>query len=187
MSAVSTGQAGFPPVGIDIKTDALLAARRVLKKHGLRSYVVAADPRALPFADGVFGHVFSYSVLRHTHRRRRLACLQDIWRVLPPGGSCSLEFPIGLSKWRHAPRPSEEDDYESWCVRYYTWKELRATFARIFGNVSIASDCRGGIGVRSDDIGILPWKYRPSWPRANCSAAWPACCRRFAGSATRYS
>jgi uncharacterized protein YbaR (Trm112 family) len=58
-------------------------------------------------------------------------------------------------------RRDEEDDYESWCVRYYSWKELRTAFGEIFGNSSIESDCFGGIGVRGEDVYILPWKYKP--------------------------
>ena len=56
---VSAGQAGYIPIGLDLKTDALQAARRGLKKHNLRGYVVATDLRALPFREELFDRVFS--------------------------------------------------------------------------------------------------------------------------------
>ena len=160
---VSGAQAGYSPIGLDIKVDALHAARRVLKHHKLRGYVVAADLRRLPFRDDVFDKVFSYSVLQHTHRRRCFACLRDIWRILRPGGCCYLEFPIrhGLTNWRHLLRTSAEDDYESWCVRYYSRRELRRVFVEIFGDVVLETDCFLGIGVQREDLDLLPWKYKP--------------------------
>src|SRR5258708_350775 len=64
---VSAGQAGYIPVGIDVKVEALRAARRVLRDHGLRGYVVAADFQGLPFAHSVSDKVFSYRLLQRTH------------------------------------------------------------------------------------------------------------------------
>ena len=161
---VSAGRAGFLPVGIDINPKALHAARRVLRHHHLNGYVVAADLRALPFASDVFDTVFSYSVLQHTHRRRCTACLSEVKRILRPGGTCCFEFPVrhGLTNWRHLLKPSgEEDDYDSWCVRYYSWNQLRSMFAGSFVGVEIECDCYFGIGIRRDDLDILPWKYKP--------------------------
>lgn len=159
---VSAGRAGFVPVGIDIKPQALHAARRVLRHHDLNGYVVAADLRALPFAANVFETVFSYSVLQHTHRRRCITCLHEIARILQPEGKCCLELPVrhGLTNWRHKPS-GEEDDYESWCVRYYSWKEIHSMFDDVFADVAIKCDCYFGIGVRRDDLDLLPWKYKP--------------------------
>jgi SAM-dependent methyltransferase len=159
---VSAAQAGYVPVGIDVQPEHLFAARRVLRDHGLRGYVVAADLRALPFASNVFDKVFSYSVLQHAHRQACASGLRDIRRVLKPGGSCSIEFPVshGLTNWRHS-ADSSEDDPDSWCVRYYTHRALRVLFGSIFGNAAIQTDCFFGIGVRREDFDLLPWKYKP--------------------------
>src|SRR5579872_812479 len=117
---ISAGRAGYCPVGVDVKLDALQAARRVLATHNLRGYVVAADLQSLPFKDSTFDYAFSYSVIQHTHRRRALNCLRDAHRVLKDNGTCLMEFPIrhGLTNWRHRRQP-DEDDFDSWCVRYY--------------------------------------------------------------------
>ena len=78
--------------------------------------------------------------------------------------SCLIELPLkcGLTNIRHLLRDrSDEDDKESWAVRYYRWHEVREMFVRVFGSVSVSSDCFCGIGVRPEDIDLLPWKYKP--------------------------
>jgi SAM-dependent methyltransferase len=160
---VSAGRAGYLPVGIDVNVDALRAARRVLSQHGLRGYFVAADLRSLPFAGGIFEKVFSYSVLQHAQRERVMWCVREVLRVLKPGGSCSLEFPVrhGLTNWRHRKDRAGENDPESWCVRYYSQRQLRAMFDRVFGNLQIEPNCFFGTGVQKNDFDLLPWKYKP--------------------------
>lgn len=43
-----------------------------------------ADAHALPFQDASFDFVFSYTVLQHLHSP--LVAIQEVWRVLKPGG-----------------------------------------------------------------------------------------------------
>src|SRR5689334_19443529 len=64
---VAGHNAGYLPVGIDIRLEFCKTQRRVLsdlKKHG---YSVVADLENLPFADGIFDLVWSFSVIQHTH------------------------------------------------------------------------------------------------------------------------
>src|SRR5207249_975449 len=88
---VSAGRNGYVPVGVDVKLDALAAARRVLAEHGLRGHVVVADLGRLPFRPGVFDAAFSYSAIQHADRARARQCVEEIHRVLGDGGSCMLE------------------------------------------------------------------------------------------------
>lgn len=162
----SLGSNGYVPIGIDIKVEAAQAAKRVLAQLGIQGYAVAADLRRLPFKDGVFDRVFSYSVLQHAHRAKTLECIHDIHRVLKTNGFCMLEFPtrygIGNSiRFVSTRRRDEEDDAASWCVRYYRLSELKEMFVRVFGNAGIHPDCYFGIGVQASDIDILPLRYRP--------------------------
>jgi SAM-dependent methyltransferase/uncharacterized protein YbaR (Trm112 family) len=161
---VAAGRAGYVPIGLDVKLDALQAARRVLRHHGLRGHVVAADLAALPFRDAAVDLVFSYSVLQHVPRARAAACVRDVRRVLRPGGTALLEFPLrhGLVNWRHAlRRTAPDDDAGSWHVRYYGWRELRRWFAAEFGDARLEVDCYLGIGVRPEDLDLMPLRYRP--------------------------
>ena len=66
---LSAARAGYRPVGIDVKPEALQAARRVLEEHDIHGDFVVADLAALPFRAGCFDCVFSYSVVQHVGRR----------------------------------------------------------------------------------------------------------------------
>ena len=160
---VSAANAGYLPVGVDIQTERLQAARRVLAQHHIRGYVVAADLQQLPFRSEIFDRVFSYSVLQHSDRARCMDCIREILRVLRPLGRCCLEFPIshGLANWRFQVRRHGVDDPESWNVRYYSRKELRDMTRVVFESVDIEPDSFLGIGVRPEDLDLLPWKYKP--------------------------
>jgi SAM-dependent methyltransferase len=164
-------RAGYRPVGIDIKLEAVQAARRVMKAHGVSGHVVVADLGALPFKESAFSCVLSYSVVQHAHKRKATACINEAKRVLNEGGTCLIELPLkfGLTNIRHLVKSQQaQDDAESWSVRYYTWQELKDLFGGVFGNVRISTDCFCGIGVRREDLDILPWKYKPIVIASNC-------------------
>jgi len=157
---MAAANAGWTPYGIDIKAEAAAAATRVLRAHNRPGQAVAGDLTSLPFPDSHFDLVFSYSVLQHVSRQRVSKCLTEVLRVLKPGGQCVIEFPVypGLTNWRHAKGSDENPD--SWDVRYYDWRELHEVFGE-FAGVRMKSDCILGIGVKFEDIDLLPWKYKP--------------------------
>jgi uncharacterized protein YbaR (Trm112 family)/SAM-dependent methyltransferase len=159
---ISSAQQGYLPVGIDIKLEPLQAARRVMEHHNVRGFVVAADlRRPLPFRSGVFDQIYSYSVIQHVHRDYARECVRECARILRSDGTALLEFPIrhGLTNFRHR-RPADEMDPESWCVRYYSFRELRQSFQPIFGDFGFEVDCYFGIGIRPEDRDLLPWQYK---------------------------
>jgi SAM-dependent methyltransferase len=160
---ISAARAGYRPVGIDVKLDALQAARRVMRAHNVDGFVVVADLAALPFKPGAFDCVFSYSVVQHVHKSRAAAFVAEVARVLKQNGAAVVEFPLshGLTNFRHFLRNRDEDELDSWCVRYYRWQELKRLFGGVFGNVRITADCFCGIGVRGEDLDLIPWQYKP--------------------------
>ncbi len=160
---LSAARAGFRPTGIDVKLDALQAARRVLAQHGIPADFVVADLAMLPFRDGAFDCVFSYSVVQHVHKRRAAAFVPEAARILKRNGAALIELPLshGLTNFRHIRKKTDADDPASWCVRYYRWKELKSLFGGFFGTVRITADCFCGIGVRGEDMDLMPWRYKP--------------------------
>ena len=135
-----------------------------MKAHDVKAYVVVADLAALPFRGEAFDLVFSYSVIQHAHKRKAAECIREVKRVLKDECSCLIELPLkyGLTNLRYLLKgQTDQDNPESWVVRYYTWRELTELFGRIFGNIKVRSDCFCGIGVRPEDIDLLPWKYKP--------------------------
>lgn len=159
---VSAGRVGYTPIGMDIKVDAVRAARRVLRAHNLAGFVVVADLKKLPFADGVFDYVFSYSVIQHVHREYARECLNECGRVMKAGALSFLEFPMrsGLANSRRRVAPDEDADYSSWCVRYYTLAELREMLLRTIGAPQFIVNCYLGIGVRPEDLDLLEWRHK---------------------------
>lgn len=175
---LSASHNGYLPIGIDVKLDALQAARRVMLTHNEEGYVVAADLKKLPFKSHIFDVVFSYSVIQHTHRQRAYSCVEEVHRVLRDGGICMLQFPTkyGVGNFlRGTSRDNDkQDNYDSWCVRYYSIGEIAALFRRVFGNFSYSPDCYFGLGLQWSDIDILPWRYKPI---VACSEALKIACR----------
>jgi ubiquinone/menaquinone biosynthesis C-methylase UbiE len=81
------GQVGCRIVGVDINAAAIENANHLAAAQNLSSQVklqVADVSRPLAFGDAAFDAVFSNDVLCHV--RGRLALLQEIFRVLKPGG-----------------------------------------------------------------------------------------------------
>jgi len=158
---VSAGRRGYLPVGIDVKLEPLQAARRVLRAHGIKAYVVAADLARLPFRDGVFDLVFSYSAIQHVDRVRATQCVEGLHRILREGGACLLELPnrFGLGRLLRLrlARAPDDADPGSWCVRYYSPSELRSLIGGLFGTCDLRVDCFLGIGIQRSDLDILPW------------------------------
>ena len=81
---------GRPLVGCDVSAFAVRRARRVLP----RAHLLEADAgHGLPYADGAFAAVFCTDVLEHIAPGRQGAALDDMVRVLAPGGHLCMTTP----------------------------------------------------------------------------------------------
>ncbi|MEM7102359.1 MAG: methyltransferase domain-containing protein [Bacteroidota bacterium] len=163
---VAGANKGYLPIGIDIRVQFCKAARNTLKDHGHSGYTVVADLQNLPFRKDVFDLVWSFSVIQHTHKTRLMNCLGHIHRILKPGSFTKLEFPNkkGIRN-RLGPVKSERnvrdrDKFDSWCVRYYSPKEYRSFFDKIFGNYRDEIHSFLGIGVLKEDLKYLSGKNK---------------------------
>src|SRR5262249_46181660 len=161
---VAAAKKGFRPVGIDIKLESALASRDVMRDLGIAGHVVVADLEFLPFERGVFDTAWSFSVIQHVHRKKATACLDGIVRCLKPVGFSTLEFPNKKGLWNtlvQRRRSEEEDDPESWCVRYYSIRELEELMKSRFGNFRYQAHCFFGLGILPQDLKWIPWRYSP--------------------------
>lgn len=160
----ASARRGYLPVGVDIQVDAVRASLQTLRGLGLSGYGVVADMGALPFAPDVFAAAWSFSVLQHAHRRRVAACLDGLQRCLAPGGFCTLEFPTRYALRNiliRALSRENEDDFDSWCVRYYSLFELRELMTARFTGYRFRTHCFFGTGILPDDLKHVPRRYAP--------------------------
>lgn len=104
---------------------------------------VKADICNLPFADGSFDVVFASHVLEHVAQDQR--AMEEIRRVLRPGGLAILEVPIvsDVTVEYPAPNPNEFGHVRACGLEYYD------RFVPLFSRLEL---------VRSEDI---PSEYQP--------------------------
>ncbi len=85
---------GFQIVGLDYSPEMLrLAEQRFGASHGV--HLCRADAEALPFQDASFEHVVCLGVFEYLATYDR--CLEEIQRVLRPGGLAIISLPTSIS------------------------------------------------------------------------------------------
>jgi SAM-dependent methyltransferase len=158
---IAAARKGYRVVGIDPSLKGVLAAQRVSRQLGIEGHFLVADGRFLPFPDGFFSRVFSYSVLQHLSKENVQLVLAETRRVLKSGGEALVQLPnvFGLRCLYHEIRRGfrETRGFE---VRYWTVPELRATFSRLIGPAKISVDGYFSLNAQVSDVGFMPPRYR---------------------------
>lgn len=159
--SLASARAGLDVVGLDPSLGAVLTARRVAGQLGLRARFVVGDARSLPFPDAAFGTVFSYSVLQHFAAESVEASLDEVRRVLVPGGRSCIQMANAygarslLVQAGRRFRPPERFE-----VRYWSPSKLLRWFERRIGPSRTSVDGFFGLGVRPEDRDLMPRRYR---------------------------
>lgn len=81
-------KAGADYTGIDASETSINLARRYFEFEKNNSPLIVADTDSLPFVDNSFDYVFSWGVIHHTPNIRK--AVEEIYRVLKPGGECCI-------------------------------------------------------------------------------------------------
>jgi len=100
---------GFAVVGTDVAENGLSVCAARLGDAGLPARLARADMTAAPFADASFGAAISINVLNHNTRPRLQQALDEVCRVLVPGGECYLTT-LNTWDWRHGKGEEVEPD-----------------------------------------------------------------------------
>ena len=157
---ISAARAGYRPIGLDPSFEAISAARRIAIQLELPVRYVVGDARRLPFPDGTFDVVFSYSVLQHFSKTDAALAVEEFARVLGPSGYSFVQMPNALGIRNLAQlaargfRPGTDFD-----VRYWRPRELRRAFGRI-GPTALATDGFFTLNPQPSDLDLLPRRYR---------------------------
>jgi SAM-dependent methyltransferase len=135
---------------------AVLAAKRTAAALGLPARYVVGDARHLPFADGVFDAVYSYSVIQHLSFSDAARAVHEIGRVVKPAAVVRVQMPTryGLRCLYHQARRRfrAATGFE---VRYWTWAQLRALFTEAIGATRFEVDGYFGIGLQPADRTLM--------------------------------
>ncbi len=81
---------GFKVTAVDLSAEAIEYNKKFQKEQGVDYLCKRADMMKLPFADDAFDRVFSYHVISHQDTVGVQHVLQEIARVLKPGGKVFL-------------------------------------------------------------------------------------------------
>lgn len=83
-------QKGFKVTAVDLSAEAIAFNIEMQEKQGVDYLCKRADMMKLPFANDAFDRVFSYHVISHQDTAGVQQVLQEIARVLKPGGKVFL-------------------------------------------------------------------------------------------------
>jgi 2-polyprenyl-3-methyl-5-hydroxy-6-metoxy-1,4-benzoquinol methylase/uncharacterized protein YbaR (Trm112 family) len=159
--SIAAARKGYRVVGIDPSLSAIMAAKRVAEQQDLPIDYICADARHLPFGDGSFDVVFSYSVIQHFSKTDAARTFQETGRILKPSGSCLIQMPNrrGIRSFLHLSRRrfAEGSDFD---VRYWAIKELRKAFEHYIGPSEIFVHCYFGLGLEPSDRHLMPGSIR---------------------------
>ncbi len=158
---ISAARKGYIPIGVDPNMDAILAAKRVSKQLNTAAYFLVADARHLPFRSHSIDTAFSYSVLQHFDKNDVHHVLQEISRILNPGGLSLIEMPnaLGPHNLLHQLKRGfrRARDFE---VRCWTPSELRKAFGLSIGPTSLSADGYFSLNPQAADLDLLPFRFR---------------------------
>jgi SAM-dependent methyltransferase len=159
--SVAAARLGYRPVGIDPSLGAVFAARRVSRQLGLTADFVVGDARFLPFPDGFFDAVFSYSVIQHFSKDDARRSLAEAGRVLKPGGHSLVQMPnrFGLRCLFHQAGRGFRSA-AGFEVRYWSLPELRRAFTSTIGPARFSVDCFFGLGLQAADLNLMSRRNR---------------------------
>lgn len=157
---IAAARTGYAATGLDPSAKAVDAARRVAAQLGIDAEYVVGDGRRLPFPDAFFDVVFSYSVLQHLAKEDARVVIDEIRRVLRPGGTAWIEMPNArglLNLARQAARGFSRGS--GFDVRYWTLGELREAFGTI-GAVELVADGFLTLNPQPTDLDLLRPRHR---------------------------
>ena len=160
---VAAARRGYVPTGVDPSLKGVQAARRVAEQLGVEAEYVVGDARHLPFPDGSFDVVFSYSVFQHFSRADAVASFAEIARVLKPGGTSLIQMANlygAKSLWNQLRERRFREPRTLFDVRYWGPRELRRELERRVGPTELFADGFFTLNPQPTDVELLPTRYR---------------------------
>jgi ubiquinone/menaquinone biosynthesis C-methylase UbiE/uncharacterized protein YbaR (Trm112 family) len=155
-------QKGYRSVGIDPSLNSILAARRIARQHGFEPALVVGDARFLPFAEDSVDVAFSFGVLIHLNKANVRICLDEMSRVVRPGGVVAAQMAnkYGIRCLYHQTRMGFRESREGVDCFYWTPAELVGTFTEAIGETEVAAECFFGLNIQKADMDLMPFTHK---------------------------
>ncbi|SHJ44017.1 Methyltransferase domain-containing protein [Clostridium cavendishii DSM 21758] len=83
---------GYKTYGLELSDEQIEAAKRFEDEHNINLNILKGDIRNLPFEDEAFSYVYSYNTIFHMKKIDIEKSINEIKRVLKPGGICLINF-----------------------------------------------------------------------------------------------
>ena len=106
-------QEGFEGWGIDISLEELEKARQFCVRTGIELRLKQGDMRCIPFEDQSFDFIYEHYSMCHLNKRDTAVAVNEMWRVLRPGGLCFLGV-ISTDTWPRSFFGQERAPGEFW-------------------------------------------------------------------------
>ena len=166
--SVAADQRGYRAIGIDPGIAGIQAAYRVAAALGRGPAFVVGDGRSLPFPDGTFDVVFSYSVLQHFSKPDAKLSIREAARVAKPGGKVLIQLAnlLGARQLYNQARDTIRGEQNPFRVRRWTPGEMLSTFNELVGPARLSADGFFSLNAQVSDADLL----RP-FPRAVVKAS----------------
>lgn len=85
-------QLGFNIIGIEFSEERFEMAQDYAKKQKLKLPMKLGDMRSIPFESNYFGYVYSWNTIFHMNKSDIKKAVDEMIRVLKPGGLCFVNF-----------------------------------------------------------------------------------------------
>jgi SAM-dependent methyltransferase len=99
---------GFETHGIDISESAINASEKFASEQDLNLNIIQGDMREIPFNDSSFSFVFSQNSICHLTKKDTMNAIEEMSRVLKPGGYMLVDFMSTESSYCGSPSLGEE-------------------------------------------------------------------------------
>lgn len=154
---IAASRRGYSAIGVDPGLAAVEAAYRVSRHLKAPADFVVSDGRNLPFPDGSFHVVFSYSVLQHFSKEDARACIREAARVTRPGGTVLIQLAnlLGLRQLYNQARDVLRREQGIFRVRRWTPGEMLSTFRDLVGPAHLTADSFFSLNAQSTDLDLM--------------------------------
>ena len=99
---------GYETHGIDISESAIVASEKFASERDMNLNIIKGDMRETPFDDESFSFVFSQNSVCHLTKKDTMVAINEMNRVLRPGGYLLVDFMSTESSYYGSPTLGEE-------------------------------------------------------------------------------